>query len=58
MAKSIKSIKDLPPGFKIIHVMADGTERDSIEGCIIPLTPETYPYYKLLAELSDRRCSG
>lgn len=50
MAKSIRSIKDLPAGFKIIHVMADGTERDSIKGCIVPLTPETKLFYELIIE--------
>lgn len=37
---------------KIIHEMADGTILDSIEGIVIPLTPETYPLYKELADMT------
>lgn len=35
---------------KIIHVMADGTVRDSMKGVVIPLTPETEGVYRLAME--------
>jgi hypothetical protein len=53
MAKSIKSIKDLPPDFKITHIMADGMELDSLEGVVIPYTPETHQIYELLAKYAQ-----
>lgn len=40
---------------KIVHIMADGTIRDDIEGAIIPLTPETFPAYKLFADVRSGR---
>lgn len=52
MAKQIRSIKDLPPDFKIIHVLPDGTEVDSIKGMGIPYTPETKMIYELIAKYS------
>lgn len=52
MAKRIKSIKDLPPDFKIIHVLADGTKVDSIKGMVIPYLPETHLIYELVAKYS------
>lgn len=39
---------------RIIHQMADGTIRDSIEGMTIPFTPATYGAYKVIAEFADR----
>lgn len=41
--------------FKIIHEMADGTILDSIEGIVIPLTPETYMAYKTIADVEKRK---
>jgi len=52
MAKRIKSINDLPEDFKIIHVLPDGTEVDSVKGYKIPYTPETHNLYVLLAKYS------
>jgi hypothetical protein len=53
MSKQIKSIKDLPPDFKIIHVLPDGREVDSIKGMIIPYMPETKNIYELIAKYSQ-----
>lgn len=39
---------------KVVHIMADGKVLDSIEGVVIPLTPETLPAYKLLAEYRQK----
>jgi hypothetical protein len=52
MAKRIKSINDLPPGFKIIHVLPDGTEIDSVKGMVIPYRSETHIIYELIAKYS------
>jgi hypothetical protein len=41
---------------KIIHVMADGSERESLKGVVIPFTAETAGYYYLMAEYQiDKR---
>jgi hypothetical protein len=53
LAKSIKSIEDLPPGFKITHIMADGRELDSLDGVVIPYTPDTLLIYELLAKYAQ-----
>lgn len=37
---------------KVVHIMSDGKVLDSIDGVVIPLTPETLPAYKLLAEFN------
>lgn len=50
MSKRIKSVNDLPPNFRIIHVMADGTELDSIKGMIIPYSAESQQIYELIAK--------
>lgn len=34
----------------IIHIMADGTKRDSIEGYVVKLNDNTEKAYKLLSE--------
>lgn len=34
----------------IIHIMADGTKRDSIKGYVVKLNDNTEKAYKLLAE--------
>lgn len=39
---------------KVTHIMSDGTVLDSIEGIVVPLTPETLPAYKLMAEYRQR----
>lgn len=50
MPKRIKSVNGLPPNFKIIHVMADGTECDSIKGIVIPYSAESHRIYELIAK--------
>lgn len=40
---------------KIIHVMSDGTERDSIEGFVIPLNEETKPFYELISKMQGEQ---
>ena len=40
---------------KIVHVMADGTIRDSMEGVVVPLTPRTRRYYEIQAEFYRRK---
>lgn len=40
---------------KIIHVMADGTIRDSIEGVVIPLNEKTERFYRLMADLARKQ---
>lgn len=52
MAKRIRTIEDLPPDFKVRHIMADGTVLDSIEGMVIPYAPETKLFYELIAKYS------
>jgi hypothetical protein len=54
MARRITSIKDLPPDFKIIHILADGTEVDSVKGMVIPYTPETHQLYELVAKRAQQ----
>lgn len=34
----------------VIHIMADGTKRDSIDGYVVQLNENTEKAYKLLAE--------
>lgn len=36
---------------KILHIMADGTILKSIEGIVIPVTSDTYPLYKAVADM-------
>jgi hypothetical protein len=36
---------------KVVHVMADGTERDSVEGLVIPYNEATRSYYNYMANL-------
>jgi hypothetical protein len=40
---------------KIIHVMADGSERENLNGVVIPYTAETAGYYHLVAEYEKIR---
>jgi hypothetical protein len=40
---------------KIRHFMADGTERESIDGLVIPLTDATRGYYEMLAGVVKQR---
>ena len=42
-----KSKTKRPPGFKVIHVLPDGTEVDSVKGMKIPYLPETKFIYEL-----------
>ncbi|WP_158007180.1 BOW99_gp33 family protein [Floricoccus tropicus] len=39
--------------YKVTHIMADGEERDSIEGAIIPLTMTGY--YSALENIFDEK---
>lgn len=39
---------------KVIHVMADGTERDSLDGYVLPRTPETECVYRMAQEYVER----
>lgn len=39
---------------KIIHVMSDGTERDSIEGFVVPFNKITEDAYKVTVEVFER----
>ncbi len=50
MSKHIKSVSNLPSDFKIIHVMADGTEIDSVKGMVIPFSTKNQQIYKLIAK--------
>lgn len=36
---------------KIVHIMADGTIRDSIAGVIVPVTPQTLKAYKVFEQI-------
>ncbi len=53
MAKRAKLINGLPPGFKVIHVLPDGTEVDSVKGMRIPYLPETHGIYELVAKYAQ-----
>ena len=39
---------------KITHVMKDGTERDSIEGVVIPLNEKTELFYNPMKTIAKR----
>lgn len=39
---------------KITHVMKDGTERDSIEGVVIPLNEKTELFYNTMKTIAKR----
>jgi hypothetical protein len=52
MKSQAKSIDSLPHGFKIIHVLPDGTEVESIKGMYIPYIPETKTVYELAIKYS------
>lgn len=39
---------------KITHVMKDGTERDSIEGVVIPLNEKTELFYNTMKSIAKR----
>lgn len=40
--------------FQAIHVMADGSVLNSIEGIVIAVNEKTKPFYQLLAEFLKR----
>ena len=42
-------------GIKIIHKMADGTIRDSVNGYIVPYNEKTSVAYELLAKSIKRK---
>lgn len=35
--------------------MSDGTERDSIENLVIPMTEETKPFYELISKMQGEQ---
>ncbi len=39
---------------KITHVMKDGTERDSIEGLVVPLNEKTELFYNTISSIVKR----
>jgi hypothetical protein len=54
MKDQVKSKDILPPGFKIIHVLPDGTEVESIKGMCIPYLSETKLIYELAAKYAQQ----
>lgn len=52
MSKTKKSEIDYSK-IKIIHIMADGTIRDSIEGLVIPYNENTKIAYQLLSKWAN-----
>jgi hypothetical protein len=49
-----KTVQDLPPNFKITHILPDGTKVDSIKGMVIPFLPETKTIYELIVKYEKR----
>ena len=39
---------------RIINIMADGHIEEDLTGHVIPITPETIPAYKIMAEVALR----
>jgi hypothetical protein len=50
MDRRAKAINGIPNGFKIIHVLSDGTEIDSVKGMVVPDTSETHMFYEIIAK--------
>ena len=40
---------------KVIHVMPDGTERDSLKGLELPYNEQTASVYKFIVEFAERK---
>lgn len=50
---AIKKKKEKEP-IKIVHIMKDGTVRDSIEGYVIPVNNDTKVLYNMLAGIKAK----
>jgi hypothetical protein len=50
--------KQTEPTPQIIHIMADGAVRDSIDGVIVAVNEATKPAYQVLTELAKKKIEG